>query len=113
MARQFREQLEEEVQLEEARKAQRAASPPPVEVPTATEPRAESAGSSAAAPHAPANGGSELTPEASRAHEVKSNDPAQPRDHVEAADHIQTADAPGDDPTGRPAQAGGADERRT
>ena len=29
MARQFREQLEEEVQLEEARKAQRAAPPPP------------------------------------------------------------------------------------
>jgi len=28
MARQFREQLEEEVQLEEARKAQRAAPPP-------------------------------------------------------------------------------------
>ncbi|MBV8143784.1 MAG: twin-arginine translocase subunit TatB, partial [Gammaproteobacteria bacterium] len=31
MARQFREQLEEEVQLEEARKAQRTAPPPPPE----------------------------------------------------------------------------------
>jgi Sec-independent protein translocase protein TatA len=31
MVRQFREQLEEEVQLEQARKAQRAAPPPPVE----------------------------------------------------------------------------------
>ena len=33
MARQFREQLEEEVQLEEARKAQRAAPPPDPEPP--------------------------------------------------------------------------------
>jgi hypothetical protein len=31
MARQFREQLEEEVQLEEARKARAAAPPPPPE----------------------------------------------------------------------------------
>jgi hypothetical protein len=110
MARQFREQLEEEVQLEEARKAQRAASPAPVEpVAAATEPPAESAGS-AAAPHAPANGGSELTPEVSP-HQAQPS--AQPSDHVEAADHIQTADAPGAEPIGQPAQAGGADERRT
>jgi hypothetical protein len=66
MARQFREQLEEEVQLEQARKSQRAAPAPPVE-PVA-----------AAAPHAPGNG---------------------------AADADPTA--------GQPAQAGGADERRT
>src|SRR6202007_2129013 len=39
MARQFREQLEEEVQLEQARKAQQAASPPPDEpVPAAAKP---------------------------------------------------------------------------
>jgi sec-independent protein translocase protein TatB len=31
MARQFREQLEEEVQLEQARKAQAAAAPPPAQ----------------------------------------------------------------------------------
>jgi hypothetical protein len=46
MARQFREQLEEEVQLEQARKAQRPASPPPVEPVTPPPP-----------PSAPANGG--------------------------------------------------------
>jgi sec-independent protein translocase protein TatB len=33
MARQFREQLEEEVQLEEARKAQRTSTPPPAATP--------------------------------------------------------------------------------
>ena len=40
MARQFREQLEEEVQIEEARKAQAAAPPPPP--PQASQPAAES-----------------------------------------------------------------------
>ena len=89
MARQFREQLEEEVQLEEARKAHRAASPPPEE-PTPEAP----------APHAAGNGaGSPLTPDVARAHE------AQPSDHAQPS---------GADPTaGRPAQTGGADERRT
>jgi hypothetical protein len=95
MARQFREQLEEEVQLEEARKAQqRTASPPPVEpVPGAGKP----------------HGGSELTPEVSYAHHPQPGDPAQP------TGHLQTAGASTPDPTaGRPAQAGGADdERRT
>jgi Sec-independent protein translocase protein TatA len=38
MARQFREQLEEEVQLEQARKAQAAAAPPPAQPPPAAEP---------------------------------------------------------------------------
>ena len=84
MARQFREQLEEEVQLEQARKAQRAASPPPVEpAAAAAEPR-------------------ELTPEVSYAH------------HPQPTEHPETAGAPATDPTAaRPAEAGGADERRT
>jgi hypothetical protein len=92
MARQFREQLEEEVQLEEARKAQRAASPPPAEP----------------APAAANGAGSEVTPEVSYAHHPQPGDPAQPTEHT------QTAGAPATDPTAaRPAQAGGADERRT
>jgi hypothetical protein len=109
MARQFREQLEEEVQLEEARKAQRAAAPPPVEPMPAAAPPREGAGS-AAAPHAPANGdGSQVTtPEITDAHH------AQPPAHLQPTDSIQTAVAPDADPTaGRPAQAGSADERRT
>jgi hypothetical protein len=111
MARQFREQLEEEVQLEEARKAQpRASSAAPVEpAPDARQPHGEAAGSAAAA-HAPANGGgSELTPEVSYAHHPQPGDPAQP------TERLQTAGTPTADPTaGRPAQAGGADdERRT
>ena len=77
------------------RKAQQAASPPPVEpVPAAAQPAAGSNG-----------GGNELTPEVSH---VQSGDP------VQATDHPQTAGPPDADPTaGRPAQAGGADERRT
>jgi hypothetical protein len=111
MARQFREQLEEEVQLEEARKAQqRTASPAPVEpVPAAGQPHGEAAGSPAA-PHAPANGGgSELTPEVSYAHHPQPVDPAQP------TEHSRTAGAPTADPTAaQPARTGGADdERRT
>jgi len=111
MARQFREQLEEEVQLEEARKTQqRSASAAPVEPPAgAGEPHGETAGP-AVPSHAPANGGgSELTPEVSYAHHPQPGDPAQP------TEHIQTAGASTPDPTaGRPAQAGGADdERRT
>ena len=59
MARQFREQLEEEVQLEQARKAQRAAAPPPVEPVASAEP-----------PNASANGGAaEVTPETFAHHE--------------------------------------------
>jgi sec-independent protein translocase protein TatB len=99
MARQFREQLEEEVQLEEARKTQRAASAGPVEP------------GPAAPPHAPANGGgNELTPEP----EVSYAHHPQPGEHAQAPDHIQTAGAPGAEPTaGPPAQAGSADEPRT
>ena len=58
MARQFREQLEEEVQLEQARKAQRPTSPPPVEPVAAAEP-----------PHAPNGGAAEVTPETFAHHE--------------------------------------------
>jgi Tat protein translocase TatB subunit len=91
MARQFREQLEEEVQLEQARKAQHAASPSPVEP------------APAAAPHAPANGGG------------NESSPEVPGEHVQHADRVQTAAAsPGAELTGgRPAQGSGADERRT
>jgi hypothetical protein len=85
MARQFREQLEEEVQLEEARKAQRAATPPPA---APAEPVAT------ATPNAPANGGAaEVTP-GTYAH------------HDSGAGGTDPAAVP-------PAQAGGADERRT
>jgi len=48
MARQFREQLEEEVQLEQARKAQRAASPAPVEPAASAEPSEPQANGGAA-----------------------------------------------------------------
>ena len=119
MARQFREQLEEEVQLEEARKAQRAAAPSPVEPVAAAaagasaaahgsaDPPAEGAGS-AAAPHAANGGGSELTPEVSYAHHPQPGDPAQPTEHIQTAGSLT-----GDPTAGRPAQAGSADERRT
>jgi hypothetical protein len=112
MARQFREQLEEEVQLEEARKTQRATSPPPVEP------------VSAAAPRVPANGGGSGLTETSYAHHPQPGDHVQPAEQIQPAEHTppaahvqptdQTAGAPGTEPTGaRPAQAGGADERRT
>jgi len=110
MARQFREQLEEEVQLEEARKAQqRTASAAPVEpVPGAGTPHGEAAGS-AAAPHAANGDGSGLTPEVSYAHHPQPGDPAQPTEHIQTAGTLT-----GDPTAGRPAQAGGADdERRT
>jgi sec-independent protein translocase protein TatB len=106
VARQFREQLEEEVQLEQARKAQRAAPPPPVDpVAAAAEALAASAtygmaqssagepltaaADSTAAPHVPENGGP--------------NAPlTQPRSAYAAGINATV---------GRPAQAGGADER--
>jgi hypothetical protein len=86
MARQFREQLEEEVQLEEARKAQRAANTPP------STPDGGTAHGTAATP---ANGG-------------------QPEVKPETFSHAHPTDATGADPTAvRPAQPPGADERRT
>jgi len=103
MARQFREQLEEEVQLEEARKAQRAAAPAapeaarPAEAPSATEASspAEAPPAAETPPHAAGNGG--------------------PRDVIpETFSHAHPTDATGADPTAvRPAQSPGADERRT
>ncbi len=99
MARQFREQLEEKVQLEQARKAQRAATPPPVE-PAPFTGAAAGTGAAPGAGAAPSaapqgnDGSSEVIP--------GSFSPAQP------------ADATGADPTApRPAHAGGADEPRT
>src|SRR6516164_4333161 len=61
MARQFREQLEEEVQLEEARKAQRAAAPSPVEPVATAAPAAGAAPEASAgqAPH-PGNGSGDV-----------------------------------------------------
>jgi sec-independent protein translocase protein TatB len=50
MARQFREQLEEEVQLEQARKAQAAAPPPPAQPPPSAAPPAPAAPSPSAQP---------------------------------------------------------------
>jgi len=106
MARQFREQLEEEVQLEQAHKAQRAAPPPPVEpvaasaealAPSATygmdQPSAgellAAAADSNAAPQVHENGGSNFPP--TQAH---------------------SANAAGANATVRgPGQAWGADER--
>jgi sec-independent protein translocase protein TatB len=86
MARQFREQLEEEVQLEEARKAQRTA-PPPEPAPV---------GVAAPATQAPPSNNPEPATSAAP--------PAAPTGNG----------ATGADPTAtRPAQAGGADERRT
>jgi len=106
MARQFREQLEEEVQLEQARKAQRAVPPPPVEpVAAAAEAPAASptygmaqpsagdelaaAADSTVAPHVPENGGSNSR--LTQAHSANA--------------------AGGNATVGWPAQAGGADER--
>jgi sec-independent protein translocase protein TatB len=100
MARQFREQLEEEVQLEEARKAQ-AATPPPAEpVPTAAPGAPTTAESSAAhSPHA-GNGG----PGGSVSPETAPN--PYSNDHHDRAS--------GADPSANQAtQAAGADERRT
>jgi hypothetical protein len=105
MARQVREQLEEEVQLEQARKAQRAAPAPPVEpVAGAAEALAASAtygmaqpsagqqlaaaADPTAAPHVPENGGSNSR--LTQAHSAGTNATV-----------------------GWPEQAGGAGERRT
>jgi hypothetical protein len=91
MARQFREQLEEEVQLEDARKAQRTADSPPPE----TQEASPASPAAAAARVAPANGG-------------------EPAVMPETFSHAHPTDATGADPTAvRPAEPPGADERRT
>jgi len=98
MARQFREQLEEEVQLEEARKTQRAAAaaaPPPQPSPD-PEPTPPAAADSAAPP-APVP---VIEPEL----------PPLPPTYS----HAHPTDATGADPTAaRPAVSPGADERGT
>ncbi|HEY6823838.1 MAG TPA: Sec-independent protein translocase protein TatB [Steroidobacteraceae bacterium] len=85
MARQFREQLEEEVQLEQARKAQRPTPASAPEPPTAAAPSVAPRGNG----HSPP-----VTPDTTH------RDP--PADTT-AADATAT----------RPAEAGGTDERRT
>ena len=110
MARQFREQLEEEVQLEDARKAQRTAdSPPPVE--PAPAPAAATAPDAGAA-HAPeTQEASAAAPAAARVAPANGGEPAV---MPETFSHAHPTDATGADPTAvRPAQPPGADERRT
>jgi len=136
MARQFREQLEEEVQLEEARKAQRAATPAAQPEPP---PVAAAAGANTSS-HEPAPSYEHREPATSYEHHepAPSHEPAPPHEAIPShepapaathsapagngsSDHVtpetpqkNAGDAPGTDPTAaRPAHAGGADERRT
>ncbi len=95
MARQFREQLEEEVQLEQARKARQAAPPPPADSVATAASHAD-----ASATHSPAGGND-------RAPGVNAESAQSPS----STDH---AGATATDPSAaRPTQAAGADERRT
>jgi sec-independent protein translocase protein TatB len=87
MARQFRDQLEEEVQLEEVRKAQAAAPPPPAPAPAAAPPPA----SAEAAPPPP--------------------QPVIPR--PDTYSHAHPTDETGADPTAVRDGAPSADERRS
>jgi len=93
MARQFREQLEEEVQLEQARKAQRPTTPPPPSPP----------------PPAPA----EVAPAASTAVTAIPAAEAAPVGAPSFA-HAHPTDATGAEPAAHPATAApSADERGT
>jgi hypothetical protein len=102
MARQFREQLEEEVQLEQARKAQQAQR---AAAPTSAEPVSTAAPTAGAAPEAsagqaphPGNGSGEVSPDSA------------PNPY--STDHHDRA--VGAEPSAtEPTQAAGADERRT
>ena len=98
MARQFREQLEEEVQLEQARKARQAAAPTPAE-PASTAPGAGAASESSAGQAAhPGNGSGEVSPDGA------------PNPY--STDHHDRA--VGAEPSAtQTTQAAGADERRT
>jgi len=103
MARQFREQLEEEVQLEQARKAQRTAAAPPPEPPTP-----------ASAPPR-GNGRAPLvTPDTTHrdppSHATVSDATAA---DTTATDATATDATAADATATRPAEAGGTDERRT
>jgi Sec-independent protein translocase protein TatA len=91
MARQFREQLEEEVQLEEARKAPPVTPPPVAEPPT-----------DAAAPAAP------TAPEAPAPPPAPEPPPLPPTPPTFS--HAHPTDETGADPSVRPASA---DEQRT
>jgi len=100
MARQFREQLEEEVQLEQARKAQRTAAATPSEPPTPA--------ASSVAPRG--NGRAPLVTPDTTHHDPPSRASAS---HAASTD-ATAADATAADATAtRPAEAGGTDERRT
>jgi hypothetical protein len=114
MARQFREQLEEEVQLEEARKAQRTAdSPPPVEPAPAPAPAAATAPDAGAA-HVPETQEASAAGPAAAAARVAPENGGEPAVMPETFSHAHPTDATGADPTAvRPAQPPGADERRT
>jgi sec-independent protein translocase protein TatB len=107
MARQFREQLEEEVQLEQARKAQAAAAPQPSRP-------AEAAG--AEAPPRSDAPGETHTPAGSPARAATSDDaPAEPViTRPPTYSHAHPTDATGADPTAPRSDARpSADERGT
>jgi len=97
MARQFREQLEEEVQLEEARKAQaqRAAPPPPEPAPVGAAPPAPATGP---APESSTEGGNGRSSRVT--HDTTHREPPSA---ASASDSTATRAAP----------TGSADERRT
>ncbi|MBV8307980.1 MAG: hypothetical protein JO274_10915 [Gammaproteobacteria bacterium] len=97
MARQFREQLEEEVQLEEARKAQaqRAAPPPPEPAPVGAAPPAPA---TAPAPESSIEGGNGRSGRVT--HDTTHREPPSA---ASASDSTATRAAP----------TGSADERRT
>ena len=102
MARQFREQLEEEVQLEQARKAQQAQR---AAAPTSAEPVSTAAPAAGAAPEAsagqaphPGNGSGDVSPDSA------------PNPY--STDHHDRA-VGGEPSATQPTQAAGADERRT
>ena len=99
MARQFREQLEEEVQLEEARKARQAASPTPAEPVSTAAPGAAAAPEASAghAPH-PDNGSGSVSPDGAP-------NPYSTDHHDRAVGAEPSAN--------QPTQTAGADERRT
>jgi hypothetical protein len=103
MARQFREQLEEEVQLEQARKAQRTAAASPAEPPT---PAASSPRGNGRAPLVTPDTTHRDPPSHATASEAALTD-------ATATDATATDATAADATATRPAEAGGTDERRT
>jgi hypothetical protein len=108
MARQFREQLEEEVQLEQARKAQRTAAASPAEPPT---PAASSPRGNGRAPLVTPDTTHRDPPSHATASEAALTD-ATATDTT-ATDATATDATAADATATRPAEAGGTDERRT